>query len=163
MAEKNPNEISPDLRRVFVKGNEALQRENYDYAIDLYAQVLEKEPAFYEARKALRLAQSKKTGGSSGGFFKKAFSNVGASPQLAKAKMALQKSPAEAMVTAEQILNGDPNNSMAHRIIADASVALEMPRTAALSLEVISRNSPRDKNVAIEYAKALADAGENAR
>jgi len=160
MAEKTGNEISHDLRRVFIKGNEALQRENYDYALDLFTQVLEKEPGFYEARKALRTAQSKKSGGNTGGFFKKAFSNVGASPQLAKAKMALQKNPAEAMVTVEQILNGDPNNSMAHRLMADAAEALEMPRTAALSLEVLAKNSPKDKNLAIEYGKALADAGE---
>jgi len=160
MAEKTGNEISHDLRRVFIKGNEALQRENYDYALDLFTQVLEKEPGFFDARKALRTAQSKKSGGHTGGFFKKAFSNVGASPQLAKAKMALQKNPAEAIVTVEQILNGDPNNSMAHRLMADAAEALEMPRTAALSLEVLAKNSPKDKNLAIEYGKALADAGE---
>jgi hypothetical protein len=38
-------------------------------------------------------------------------SGAGSSPQIAKAKMALGKNPAEAMAIAEQILNGDPNNS----------------------------------------------------
>jgi tetratricopeptide (TPR) repeat protein len=90
-------------------------------------------------------------------------SNAGSSPQIAKAKMSLQKNPAEALAIAEQILNGDPNNSFAHKIAAEAAQALEMPRTAALSLEVLSRNSPHDKALAIEFGVALADAGEIAR
>ena len=152
-----------DLRRMFTKGNEALQRDNFDYAIELFHQVLEKEPGFFECRKALRTAQSKKSGGSSTGFFRKMMSNAGSSPQIAKAKMSLQKNPAEALAIAEQILNGDPNNSFAHKIAAEAAQALEMPRTAALSLEVLSRNSPHDKALAIEFGVALADAGEIAR
>lgn len=163
MAEKSANEISPDLRRIFVKGNEALQRDNFDYAIDLYNQVLEREPGFIDARRALRAAQGKKTGGGGGGFFKKAFSNVGASPLIAKAQMALRKNPAEAMAIAEQVLTSDANNSMAHRVIANAAEALELPRTAVLSLEVLQRNSPRDKALAIEFGRALADAGDPGR
>ena len=59
MAEKNINEISRDARTLFTKGVEAAQRENVDYAIDLFNQVLAKEPAFYDCRKALRAALSK--------------------------------------------------------------------------------------------------------
>ena len=137
MAEKNVNEISRDARLLFTKGGEAAQRENIDYAIDLFNQVLEKEPAFYDCRKALRAAQFKKAGAGGGGFFKKMLSGAGSSPQVAKAKMVLGKNPAEAMAIAEQILNGDPNNSAAHRIIVDAANALELPRTAVLSYEML--------------------------
>jgi len=163
MPEKTVTDMPLDLRRMFTKGNEALQRDNFDYAIELFHQVLEKEPGFFECRKALRTAQSKKSGGGSTGFFRKMMSNAGSSPQIAKAKMSLQKNPAEALAIAEQILNGDPNNSFAHKIAAEAAQALEMPRTAALSLEVLSRNSPHDKALAIEFGVALADAGEIAR
>ena len=53
----------------------------------LFSQVLEKEPAFYECRKALRAAQFKKAGdGGGSGFFKKMMSGAGSSPQIAKAK-----------------------------------------------------------------------------
>jgi tetratricopeptide (TPR) repeat protein len=163
MPEKTVTDMPLDLRRMFTKGNEALQRDNFDYAVDLFSQVLEKEPGFFECRKALRTAQSKKSGGGSTGFFRKMMSNAGSSPQIAKAKMSLQKNPAEALAIAEQILNGDPNNSFAHKIAAEAAQDLEMPRTAALSLEVLSRNSPHDKALAIEFGVALADAGEIAR
>jgi tetratricopeptide (TPR) repeat protein len=160
MAEKNINEISRDARLLFTKANEAAQRENIDYAITLFNQVLEKEPAFFDCRKALRAAQFKKAGASGGGFFKKMMSGAGSSPQVAKAKMVLSKNPGEAMAIAEQILNGDPNNSSAHRIIVDAANALELPHTAVLSYETLVKSSPKDRNLAIDFAHALAAAGD---
>jgi tetratricopeptide (TPR) repeat protein len=159
MAEKNINEVSREARLLFIKANEAVQRENLDYAITLFNQVLEKEPAFFDCRKALRAAQFQKCGGR-GGFFKKMWSGAGSSPQIAKAKMALSKNPAEAMAIAEQILNGDPNSSAAHRIIVEAANTLELPRTAVLSYETLSNNSPKDKDLAIAFARALAAAGD---
>ena len=160
MAEKTHNDISRDARVLFSKGAEAAQRDNTDYAITLFSQVLEKEPAFYECRKALRAAQFKKAGSGGGGFFKKMLSGAGSSPQIAKAKMALGKNPGEAMAIAEQILNGDPNNASAHRIIVDAANALELPHTAVLSYETLIKQSPKDRNLAIDFAHALAAAGD---
>jgi len=160
MAEKSHNEISRDARVLYAKGVEAAQRENTDYAINLFNQVLEKEPTFYECRKALRAAQFKKAGSGGGGFFKKMLSGAGSSPQIAKAKMVLGKNPGEAMAIAEQILNTDPNNASAHRILVDAANALELPHTAVLSYETLIKHSPKDRNLAIDFAHALAAAGD---
>ena len=60
MPEKAINEISADARRLYTKANEAAQRENGDYAIELFCQVLEKEPGFLECRRLLRSEQQKK-------------------------------------------------------------------------------------------------------
>jgi tetratricopeptide (TPR) repeat protein len=90
-------------------------------------------------------------------------SSAGSQPAIAKAQLALHKDPAGAIETAEQILNSDPNNSGAHRIVAEAAIKLEMPQTAVMSLEVLSRNSPRDREVAIRFANALAEIGEAQR
>src|SRR6185437_12618177 len=123
MAEKSVNEISRDVRAIFQKGNDALIRENYDYAVDLFTQVLEREPTFYEGRKALRVAQARKAGGGSG-FFKKDLSSVGSSPLVAKGQIALRRNPADALHIGEQILNSDPTSSAGHRLIAEAAVAM---------------------------------------
>src|ERR1700722_6983569 len=160
MAEKNINEISREARLLFTKATEAAQRDNLDYAIALFNQVLDKEPGFYDCRKALRGAQFKKAGDGGGGFFKKMLSGAGSSPQVARAKMGFSKNPAEAMAIAEQILNGDPNNSSAHRIIVEAANALELPHTAVLSYETLVKHSPKDRNLAIDFAQALAAAGD---
>jgi tetratricopeptide (TPR) repeat protein len=162
MAEKTLSEISRDVRLLFQKGNDAFQREQYDYAISLFNQVLEKEPGLFECRKVLRAAQIKKAGGG-GGFFKKAWNSASSSPMVAKGQMALRKNPADALQIAEHILNGDPANSGAHRILVEAAAALQMPRTAALSLDTLLKNSPKDKGLAIRTANTLAEAGEAAR
>jgi tetratricopeptide (TPR) repeat protein len=159
MAEKSLNELPRELRMLFTKGLDAMQRDNLDYAIDLFNQVLAKQPAVYECRKALRTAQMRKAGGGSG-FFKKMLSSAGSSPLLAKGHMALSKDPAEALKIAEQILSGDPYSSGAHKLVVEAATALELPKTAVLSLEILAANSPKDRDVAIKFANALADAGE---
>jgi tetratricopeptide (TPR) repeat protein len=160
MAEKTINELPPDLRRQHTKAIEAMQRENTDYAIALFCQILQREPAVFECRKALRAAQARKAGATSTGFFKKMLSGAGSSPQIAKAKLSLNKNPAEAMAIAEEILNADPHNSAAHRIIVDAAFALELPRTAAMSYESLVSHSPKDRKLAIEYAESLAASGD---
>ncbi|HTY88834.1 MAG TPA: hypothetical protein VMB80_15320 [Candidatus Acidoferrum sp.] len=159
MAEKSINEISRDARVLFNKANEAAQRENVDYAITLFNQVLEKEPAFLDGRRALRSAQFQKAGDKGSGFFKRMLSGAGNSPQVLKAQAVLRSNPAGALAIAEQILNGDPNSSAGHRIVVDAANALELPQTAVMSLEIMARNSPKDKNLAIEYAYAVGTAG----
>src|ERR1700709_749026 len=160
MAEKSVNEISRDIRAIFQKGNDALIRENYDYAVDLLTQVMEREPSFYEGRKALRIAQAKKAGGG-GGFLKRAWSSASSSPLVAKGQIALRRNPVEALSIGEQILNSDPNSSAGHRLIAEAALALDMPRTAVMSYDILFKNNPRDKNIGIPYANMLAEIGES--
>jgi len=162
MAEKGLNDLPRDLRVLLTKGNDALQRDNFEYAIDLFNQVLAREPGLYEVRKSLRTAQLKKAG-DGGGIMKKLWSRTSSQPLVAKGELTLRSHPAEALQVAEQILNGDPNNSGAHRLVVKASHVLEFPRTAAMSLEALFRNSPKDKEVAIEYANALAEIGEPKR
>src|SRR6185437_5569091 len=159
MAEKSASEISRDVRQIFQKGNDALTRENYDYAVDLLMQVLEKEPGFYDGRKALRLAQQRKAGGGKG-FFKKALSSASSAPLVAKGQIALRSNPADALNIGEQILNSDPTSTGGHKLIAEAALALSMPKTAVMSFDVLFKNNPKDKNVTIQYANVLAEIGQ---
>src|SRR5208282_188127 len=157
MAEKEINEISRDARVLYTKANEAAQRENYDYAMALYNQVLEKEPGFFEGRKALRGIQARKAGG--GGFFKKMLSGASSSPLVAKGQLALRSNPAGALAIAEQILNTDPNSTAGHRLVVQAAQALQLPRTGVMSLEILVKNSPKDKTLAVEFANSLVVGG----
>lgn len=163
MAEKTLQEISGDTRRLHTKAIEAAQRDNTDYAIALFCQILEKEPAFFECRRQLRAAQFAKAGATTTGFFKKMLGGAGSTPQIAKAKMALNKNPAEAMAIAEQVLSSDPNNLMAHRVIADAATALDLTQTLVFTLENMARISPKDKALILELCQTVADTGSNAQ
>ncbi len=159
MPEKTLNDLPGELRKLYSKGYEAYQRENFDYAIELFNQILVKEPANFECRMALRGAQKGKSGGKTG-FFKRALSSASSAPMVGKAQLALRKSPEEAIQIAEQILNSDANNSGAHKIIAEAALGLDMPKTAVLSLEVLQRNSPEDKDAAFQLVDACIAAGD---
>jgi tetratricopeptide (TPR) repeat protein len=159
MPEKTLAEIPRNLRELYDKGNAALHKKNYDYAIAIYNQILVSEPAFYPCREALRACQFSKAG-SSGGFLKKVFGTASASPQIAKAQIQLRTNPQEALATCEQVLNNDPNNTSAHKTLAEAAMALEYPRTAVLSLEIAFKNNPRDIDIALKLGEALNAAGQ---
>src|SRR4051794_2834193 len=158
MPEKSVNEVARDARELYQKGALALQRQNFDYAIAIFQQVLGKEPAFFECRQALRATQFKKAGGS-GGFFKKMLGGASSSPMIAKAQMA-RKNPIEALQILEQVLSSDPGNSMAHKMVADAAMEADFPRTAVLSLEILLKNSPRDYDLSMQYGEALRVSGQ---
>jgi tetratricopeptide (TPR) repeat protein len=162
MAEKTVNDLPRDLRMLYTKGTDALRRDNFDYAIDLFNQVLAREPGLYECRKALRTAQARKAGGGTG-FFKKMLSSASSQPLLAKGHLALVNNPTEALKIAEQVLNSDPTNAGAHKLVVEAAAGLQLPKTAVLSLEILAAHSPKDRDVAIKFAHALADAGQVGR
>ncbi len=162
MPEKSVNEIPRAEREFYEKGASAMQRQNLDYAIALFNQVLQKEPAFYECREALRATQFKKAGTGTS-FFRRVLGSTGNSPLLAKGQLLLRNNPLEAINLAEQILNSDPNNAQAHKVLAEAALAADLPRTAVLSLEIAFKNSPKDKEIALRLGEGLALAGQIAR
>jgi tetratricopeptide (TPR) repeat protein len=155
MPEKPLNEIPRPLREQFDRGMAAYNKDNLDYAIALFASVLQKEPAFYDCREALRAAQFRR--GGRGGLFKRLLHQ--ASPSLAKGQLALRTNPVEALHHAEQVLNDDPRSAAAHELLARAAMASDLPRTAVLSLEIVFKNSPGNRDVGLKLGKAYVAAG----
>ncbi|MHB1306209.1 MAG: tetratricopeptide repeat protein [Limisphaerales bacterium] len=161
MAEKSQAEIPRNLREQYLKGKVAFEKDNLDYAIQLLTQVLDQEPGFFECRQALRATQFKRSGVSVTSFFRKLIGTT--NPNLVQARMLLRNDPAAALKSSEQVLNGNPNLLDAHRVLADAALALTLPRTAILSLEYVRKQAPGDRDSAIKLAQALAGIGEAAR
>jgi tetratricopeptide (TPR) repeat protein len=159
MAEKTINQIPRQLREQYEKGKSAFDRNNFDYAIAIFNEVLKQEPAFYDCREALRASQFKKAGGG-GGFFKKMLSGAGSQPLVAKGQLDLMKSPANALATAEQILNSDPNSAAGHKLLGEAAMLCDLPKTAILSLEIAVKNAPKDEDVKKNLARAYSAAGQ---
>jgi tetratricopeptide (TPR) repeat protein len=159
MPEKALNQIPRPLREQFEKGVAAYQRQNFDYAMAILTQVLQQEPAFFDCRQTLRATQYKKAGGQTG-FFKKVFTGASSSPLLAKGQLALRNNPVEGLNIAEQILNENPHSSAGHKLLADAAMAAELPKTAILSLEILFKNSPKDIDIGRDLALAYSAAGQ---
>jgi tetratricopeptide (TPR) repeat protein len=161
MPEKRFNDIPRSWREQYEKGRAAFERNNFDYAISILAKVLEQEPGFFECRQALRASQFKKAGQGSSTFLKKIIGST--NPRLVQAQVALRSHPLQALNLAEQVLNGDPNNMSAHKVLAEAAWAADLPRTAVLSLEIVFKHAPQDRDVAMRLAQGLTKIGQAAR
>ena len=159
MPEKTLQQVPRDLREQYEKGLAALQRNVFDYAIASLFAAVTREPAFYDAREALRAAQHKKAAANTG-FFKKVMGGVSNSPMVAKAQMTLRSNPLEAIAACEQILNSDAGNAGAHKVLAEAAIAADLPKTAVLSLRIVLKNSPKDRELTMLLADALAASGQ---
>ena len=159
MPEKKLNDIPRPMIELFNKGNSALNTGNVDYALTILMQILQKEPGYYECREALRAAQAKKAGQSSG-IFRKVMGSASGAANLAKGSMALRNNPLDAIVLAENVLNGDSDNISAHKLLAEAALAADLPKTALLSLDLLKRTNGKDKSVNMQLADTLTRLGQ---
>jgi len=142
------------VRQLWEKGYDTLEKKNYDYAMLLLAEALEKEPAFFDCRMALRAAQIKKH--ENAGRLAKMVAAAGNAHHIAQAKIALKrKNYFSAMAHAEKILCSDPESSVGHRVIVDAGQALDLPQTIISSLQMLKKANPKDNKITQELAKAL--------
>jgi predicted Zn-dependent protease len=159
MPEKSLQQIPRTWRDQYDKGMVAFRSQNFDYAITIFNQVLISEPGFFDCRQALRAAQMKRAG-SNTGFFKKVLGGATSSPLLAKGQLALRNNPLEALQIAEQILNDAPTSSSGQKLLADAALAADLPKTAIFCLEILYKNSPKDREIGTELALAYSAAHE---
>ena len=142
MAEKTTDNISRLANDFYQKALAALERNNLDYAIEMFIQSLGVEPNFTKARQYLRATQMKKT--ESAGGFKRMFTAAKLTPLLTKARVSVQKNPNEAMMLAEQALTEDPKNSQALQVLAEAAEVAKLPETVVQTLETYTRLNPKD-------------------
>jgi tetratricopeptide (TPR) repeat protein len=142
MAEKTLESVGRNARDLYNKALAALERNNLDYAIEMFSQCLALEPNFTKARQYLRAAQMKRAEGA--GSFRRMLTSAKAQPLLAKAQISLHKNPTEAMQLAEQVLSEDPKNSQALMILAKAAEAADLRETTAQTLEHYAKLNPKD-------------------
>jgi len=159
MAEKNSSNINPRANEFYQKALVAMERSNFDYAIEMFIQCLNIEPNFLKARQYLRGAQMKKN--ESAGGMKRMFAAAKITPLLTKAKVAAQKNPNEAMTLAEQALAEDPKSGQALLILAEAAEAAQLPETVVQTLETYVRLNPKDAKTLHWLARSYTATGQH--
>jgi tetratricopeptide (TPR) repeat protein len=157
MAERTIEDIDRKARDLILKGRDAADRANYDYAISLLTNALTIEPDFLPARKLLRGVQTKKFQ-KSGGMFKRAAVAARYSAQLMMAKSQVQKKPAEVMKFAEEVLSEDPTNTTALELLCDAALAAKYFDTAVHAMESVAEASPKKVPVLHKLAEVYSAA-----
>ncbi len=141
-------------RNYFEKAQTAIERKNFDYAIEMFCQCLAAEPNFLKARELLRACQLKSA---SANPFKRFVSTARCAPALTKAKMTITKDPVEAMNMCEQVLNADPRNPQALLTLSEAAYAADFPETSVQTLEFYVKLSPQDTRAMHFLAKVYRD------
>jgi len=141
-------QVPKKVKDLFNKGFGALERNNLDFAIDMFFHCVELAPDFLKARKYLRAAEVKRFKQKKGGFFGGVKSKIGAAPAFAKT-MALVKAGKgdQALLAAEEMLKTDPLTPKFVRGFAEAALLAEQPEAAVLTLETCREHHSEDADV----------------
>lgn len=145
-------DLSSNARALWLKALSAFELRNYGYAISLIQAVLKEFPGYLDARRTLREAAIKSTGG------KKSFLS-GLSTASMKGAGAVKKDPVAAMELAEKSLEADPYSPQANNLLKDAAKAAGFPEIAAFALETIIRGNPKDTKVMHELGEHYISMG----
>ncbi len=139
MVEITEATAKPQVRDFFNKGFTAIERNNYDYAIDLLLTCVDMEPAFLRARKFLRAAAIKRflaRGGNAQ--IRHALAFIAGLPLLLKYQLAMhQKRHLDALQIAERLMSNDPLQPVFIRALGRAAEAAEMPEIAIQTLTLV--------------------------
>ncbi len=152
MEEVALQDLDTRLQKQIENARKAVEK-NPTYAIDIMSNIVARNPNCLDARKILRQAQQRSKKGKTKGFGK-FLSKVTSMPFSMGSDSKIQKDPAKAMETAEQLLTSDPFNPVGHRVLGSAAEALELHETAAFAYEELHKIEPDDS----EAVKALMGA-----
>ncbi len=159
MAEKTVEQVNRKARELFEKARAALERKNYDYAIETLLSALELEPEFLKARQILRAAEIQATGKKS--LFGRGLKSMGTMPGVARARMALKKGNAlEALRLAEEALRTAPTSIPALEILAEAGEAAGMPEVAVHAMETAVETHPDNIDLLRKLGRAYSQVDE---
>ena len=146
MSDTPLKELDPRVRKQVEKAMENSRKGNPRVAIDIFIGLLEKFPGCVEIRQALRDAQRLANAGKKKSFL----SGI----SMFKLQALAKKSPGDRMKAAETALSSDPANIDAHKTIARAAVAMDLPHAAVFAHECIRSINGGDT----DNLKALAEA-----
>ncbi len=157
------SDLDSRLQKQVENARFAIDRGNLDYAIEICSGVLEAQPGCLPVRKLLRAAQMKRAKGKNK-FMTKTFGGISAAPFLMSGSSKVKKDPSKALDAAEKALTKDPSNGGAHKLLAQAAKAMELPETVAFAWECIRDHSPENISVLLSLGNAYVEAnrGEDA-
>ncbi|MFT5287262.1 MAG: tetratricopeptide (TPR) repeat protein [Planctomycetota bacterium] len=131
-----------DFSKHIQKAEEAHRRRNYDFAIELYRQLLDLNPDLGEARSGLRRALQKRHEGKRGGKFLRA---VGGAVPLAKARTLLKMGKHAAAANAlEDYLSSNPLDEEANLMLGAALENAGHLLSACAVFEFLAEIAPKN-------------------
>lgn len=157
MAEMTLEEAPRKAKEHFEKGLAALERNNLDYAMDMFEVALELAPNLLKARKFLRAAAIKKAKGGKSSGLTNAMSSLTGLGSVFSAQSQIKKKPEEAVKTVEKLLRKAPLNLQFINLMVQAAGAANMPEVAILTLEIAKEHFPDNVELLRTLAKLYQD------
>ena len=158
MPEVSVASLDPRHQKLIENARVALERGNFDYALEATAQVLKTSPGCLPVRKLQRVAQLKASKGK-GGFMSKTMSGFSTAPFMFGGG---KKDPAKQLESAETMLAKDPNNVAALKLLAEAAGGLGFPETVAVALDAVRELEPGNRANLLALGEAWLGAGKPA-
>lgn len=157
MPEMSLEEAPRKAREHFEKGVAAMERNNLDYAMDMFDSALELAPSLLRARKYLRVAAIRKQKQGKVSSLTHAMSSLAGMGSVFQAQAQIKKKPAEAVKLVERLLRKDPLNLQFVNLMVEAAKSAEMPEVAILTLEVAKENYGNNLDVLQTLGKLYQD------
>ncbi len=148
---KELKDVGANVRNAFQKAQDVVRKNNIDYGLELLKALVFREPAFADARAALREAQMRKLSSMSG--FSKFIASIKANINVIKGKSCITKKPLDAIRLAEEALCACPSCAGAYNLLSEAAQNAGAPFIAIDALESLRSLNPDDEN----NLRALAD------
>jgi tetratricopeptide (TPR) repeat protein len=158
MRDKTLDQVPSAAVKLYQCGLAALNQGDPASAIPSFITALDMEPGFVCCRQALRDAQKKVE--EKRGLWKRICRKGCLSPSLTEAKFLLHLRPHQTIALAERVLNHDPDNVTAHKLLAKAALAADLPHTALLSLETLAARRPGNRSIRLGLAEGCAKSGD---
>ena len=150
-----------DFSKHIQKASEALRRRNYDFAIEVYQQLLEIDPDHGEARAGLRQAFKKRFEQKKGGRFLRV---LGGAAPLAAAKALRKAGKHRATVKAlETYLSSNPLNEEANLMLGMALEGAGFYKSARAAYEFLAEIAPRNPEGLKRAGAMMYRDGDHAR
>jgi len=150
-----------DFAKHIQKAEEAFRRRNYDFAVELYQQLLELDPDQGDARAGLRRALKTRAEAKKGSKLLRALSGAG---PLAVAKTMRKAGRIDACVkSAEQYLASNPLDVDANLFLGEALEAGEYYKSACAVYEFIAEIAPKNPEGLKRAGAMMYQLGEHAK
>ena len=153
MPVKTEKELGEALRSQWLKAVAAIELRNFEYAISLLQAVLKQEPEFLTGRQLLRRAEVTKQKSAKKALFKVSTAAL----SIMKAQRELKKDPKRSVEMIEKVLENEPYNRQANRMLKEAAVAAGWPEIGVFALETLLEDKPRDPKILHELGRLHLD------
>lgn len=160
MAEVTLKELDSRVRKQFENARTAVERGNYEYAVEICSSILLDQPGCLEVRELLRQAQQSVFAKKGQGLLAKVKAKALAQGIVIYGKPYLKKNPAVAMSYGERALAQDPLNAAALSLVAAGAEVLGLYETAVFCLKHICDADTKDLGLMRRYCEDLIHVGE---